>query len=395
MSYQAQHVKISGKTFEHREEFKRHGGQWDGATKTWEFGTLPVDLVAKFEATVGLAVQKIGEPRTVYQPGDAQPDGSKTPGDAMPDAPAPIVRAKPIADVDGRTEFYGEGREYFGRYVGAEPRLYAEFHSLGAMVDFVERLPPGRPAIAYERGLDAREFTGTWSMADAIKLARNGWSAGVEKAQEAMAILNADHATKRGREYSVAGSRPNVGRMLASNPLHMVRRTKREGTKVTTLYVSTNASGSVDADDLIIRAACVAAIADMMENSGYSCEIIATDHTWATGADNDHPIAQAAIRLKTAGEALNLNDIVFGLGHPSMRRRFNFAIKGMSDVTYPIHKSMGQAGQAFTKSHRPEPGSYFIDKIDPGAITGDTFIERVRSAFVKIVPKDFPIHLTE
>jgi hypothetical protein len=393
MSYQAQHVKISGKTFEHREEFKRHGGQWDGASKTWEFGTLPLDKVAEFEKTVGLVVHKIGEPRTVYQPGDAQPDGSKTPGDAMPDAPAPVVRAKPIADVDGRTEFYGEGREYFGRYVGAEPRLYAEFHSLGAMVDFVERLPPGPKG--FDRGPDAHDFTGTWSMPEAIKLARDGWSAGVDKAQAAMAILNADHATKRGREYSVAGSRPNVGRMLASNPLHMVRRTKREGTKVTTLYVSTNAAGGVDASDLIIRASCVAAIADMMENNGYSCEIIATDHTFARGDDNDHPTAQAAIRLKTAGEVLNLADIVFGLGHPSMRRRFNFAIKGMSDATRAIHRDMGMAGQAFTRSHRPEPGSFFIDKINPDDITGRTFIERVRSAFVKIVPKDFPIHLAE
>ncbi|MDT9703008.1 hypothetical protein, partial [Streptomyces sp. P17] len=64
---------------------------------------------------------------------------------------------------------------------------------------------------------------------------------------------------------------------------------------------------------------------------------------------NDMPGAQTAVTLKHAGEKLNLDDLVFALGHPSFLRRFNFACVSQAVECREIWSSQGMPRSAFGK----------------------------------------------
>jgi hypothetical protein len=220
-----------------------------------------------------------------------------------------------------------------------------------------------------------------------------GWSEGVELAEQILEQLTGRNAIERRRKYSVAGGMLNVGRLLAGNPLHMVSRPKQPGKKIITFFVEASMSSSVKARYAIIRAAITAAIVDILEMNGFSCEIvmIATSNYSTRGK----PACQIATTLKKAGELFSLNDFVFALGHPSYFRRFSFAVKGSDQRLKQIWHSMGFLGDAFNEDHPTASNEFYIGKIDHylrNLINDEgTLIEQAIQIWDLITSDDLPI----
>lgn len=136
---------------------------------------------------------------------------------------------------------------------------------------------------------------------------------------------------------------------------------------------------------LIIRAAIVAAFADILEGRGYSCQLVAV--TMQARSFSGDPGAQTAVTIKHAGEKLNLADIVFALGHPSFLRRFNFACVSQSDECRDIWSSQGTPKPAFGREmNRNE---FYVRHIDTN-YKGD-FMEVARKMLPKIKPRGLPL----
>lgn len=360
-------AKITGNTFAHR-NYLRTVGNWNGVGKFW---TVPDNATEYLDA-----IRNLGG-MTVTLDGDAKPET------------VPTVERKPVpvATQAGRTIVYGNRTDRLNTFADKNPIVFAGFQSLNDCVEFVANINYSQFDGRRSTGWQLSSWNGTNNMKEALDLARNGWSTGVDKAKEALAILEADQAKTRQRLYSVAGGRVNVGKMLAGNPLHMSRRARQPGKKVVTLFVELVMSNSVPVDDAINRAASVASMCDLLELSGYSCEIVGV---------NSSRMYQVTIELKAAGEALNLNDLVFALGHPSMLRRLCFAIAAVNPAMSRHWGSMGETSVAFDDTTPVDPGSFYIGGLtntNQNRIKGKTFIERVRSTFPIIVPDNFPVTL--
>lgn len=371
-------IIVSGKTFEHRETIKALGGKWNGTDKTWQFAD-------------GADVSNLrGLPGVRIDGAAAQTPSREAPA-KRPAGPASVA-----TKVTDATAFYGNTDLRFNTLADQNPMSFAGFKSLNDMCDFVENIREC-DGVAWDMTKARRDHTGTWGMSETLIIARTGWTDGVKKAMEALEVIETDHASARQRKAVIAGGRVNVGRMLTGDPLHMIRRARQPAKKVITLFVELGGVMSIEAENFIIRAAAVAAMCDILEVNEYSCEIVGVHSTRKMG-DGDGPLFQTTIELKAAGEALNLNDLVFALGHPSMLRRFIFGINTMNPITRKYLSNMGKPTAAFTDEHPTATGEFCISKIAPNVqdqITGKTFKDRVRSMFPLIVPAGFPVSLTE
>lgn len=342
-------VVVTGKTFDIRDRLKSLGGRWNADDMQWEFYTLSSELRREFNARVGTMV--------VDKPGDVAPRQRKPSLVAISDWDA--------IDVSRKTNMFGDDPTWFNYFADQNPTSYFGFSSLSALVRCIETMP------AKIINDDTNDRNGAWErgrfgwyasecMPDAIDIARNGWPEGVEMAQEVHEKLIGKHAIERRRKHSVAGGSVNIGRLLAGNPDHMRSRPKQPGKKVITFFVESSFSSSIDSDNVIIRAATVAAIVDILEMNGYSCEIVATANT----RHRARPSWQIVTTLKAAGEPLALNDIVFALGHTSYFRRLNLGLMALDPDLSDVWKTGGYPSNAFTDRHPVKANEIYIGRID-------------------------------
>jgi len=406
-------ITISGRgTFSHRETIKSLGAVWNGVDRIWTLPDFtPAHKLNELRALPGIVITM---PDNKIMMGNApvQPRREPSPviigwdiGEPEPsprdDVMGRIIDGmladlaggfgnRDLPNLAGSVAIHGNDQTWLGRF-DKHPSAFFGFASFADMLDFVDATPE---AIRKDRQNGRNEgwstgdasWSGSSTMQHAMALARDGWRAGVVKAKEAAEIIEGDHAQARQRVHGLAGGRVNVGRMLSGSPVHMVHRPRRDGVKVITLLVDVWMASAIAADDAIIRAACVAAMCDVLENSGYSCEIVAVGSAYQNGRR-----FQMATNIKQAGDALNLEDVTFALGHPSMLRRLCFALAANEPVLRRFWEGMGDQEAAFVDC---DPGAFYINKLNGGLGSG-SFANKVRRAFKKIVPEEFPINLSE
>lgn len=365
-------VVVTGKTWELRDRLRTLGGRWNADSKGWEFHTLSPEHRAEFTATVGVLIHdKPGAPipprqSPRYSHTELQPprvDVEKLISDVLDD----IDNEPPQRSNGSKSNIFGDDQSWFNYFYDQNPTGFFGFSSLSAMTKYIEGLPENRRnGQGWKR--DRAQWAGSECIPDAIDIARKGWADGVEMAQEVHQALIGQHARERRRKHNVAGGSVNVGRLLAGNPAHMLARPKQPGTKVVTFFVEAFMSMGIDADNAIIRAALIGAIADILEMNGYSCEIVSIATARVDNVSDRGAAYQIATMLKAAGETLDLNDVIFGLGHPSYFRRFCFACVGSDRDLRRTWPNMGFPAKAFhADNHPPKANEFFVDKIPLGS----------------------------
>lgn len=372
-------VVVTGKTWELRDRLKSLGGRWNDDAKHWEFYTLSPEHRRDFNAHVGVMIS------------DTLPPRRATPI-AVDDWDAIEARAP------GKTNMFGDDQTWFNYFADQNPVAYFGFTSLSALAHCVESIPQSivRDETndrngAWERG--RFEWYASECMPDAIGIARDGWSEGVELAQEVHEKLIGRHAVQRRRKHSVSGGSVNIGRLLAGNPDHMISRPKQPGKKIVTFFTESSFANSIKSEHIIIRAALIAAIVDILEANGFSCEIVATANT----VHRRKPSWQIVTVLKAAGETLALNDIVFALGHTSYFRRLNLGLMALDPDLIDVWESGGMPSDAFTKKHPTKPNEIYIGRIehsDRFKIDNDApLITKAMQIFDIVFKQNLPIEL--
>lgn len=339
---------VSGKTFEIRELLKSKGGKWNESSRVWEFQKLSIADRVDITEHMGVSVtERVNE---------QSPKSWRV----------PVPPREPIEqdDVDtGKTTKFGDDHTWFNYFDQKNPISFFGFSGMEALAKYVEAIPF---SITKER-LDDRnsawdthngDWAGTSSMSDALQMAREGWSEGVAIAEGIVEQFSARNAIERRRKHSVAGGSVSVGRMLARNPMHMNKRYKSPGKRIITFFSEAIMSSSISARNAATRAAVIAAVVDLLEHHGYQCEIISVMSADRYGL----PVYQFTTTLKDAGEALNINDVIFGLGHPSFLRRLGFATCATDENLRDIWSSMGTPTPSF-KPHQLKENEYYIGAI--------------------------------
>lgn len=354
-------IFVTGRTYDHRHLLSvTMGGRFNAGAKRWEFISLCKEHQDMLAKTPGVIVTERPELDDYTVP--------------LPQSP----RHTPLTEQIHK-KFRGDDRAWIGNFVDPNPVCHFGFSSLGAMVDYIERIPKITHTDTRRNhawATDREEWAGTASMDEAFKLARDGWPEGIQLAEMIVERLTGDNAVQRKRKYSIAGGSVNVGRLLSGNPQHMIHRPKQPGSRVITLFCEVGMSASINAVDAILRAAIVAAVSDVLETNGFQCDIVAVDTT--TEGNDRNASCYITTTLKKAGEPLNLNDVVFGLGHPSVCRRLCFAVMASDDALIDVCDSgcYGSPGNAFNKDHSTKKNEFYLKRLEKkytGSLIGRAF----------------------
>jgi hypothetical protein len=204
------------------------------------------------------------------------------------------------------------------------------FASVEAFAKHVKGTPEGWHDSAHESG--NKDWRGTETMAEAINLAVNGWREGADKAAKLREKISAlKPSARRLIKYSVAGATPNIPRYLAGNPMHMrtYDTVKSRQRPVITLVSDIGANNNVEGETFLNRAAVIAAIVDVIEDSGYSCHVIGYFGTKAKAfGERVHARvhARCAVTIKEPDQPVDIGRMAFALGHAAVFRRLGFAV---------------------------------------------------------------------
>lgn len=200
------------------------------------------------------------------------------------------------------------------------------------VADMAAAAPIGDPPRAWNRYQGAHlDDADSWigckgGFAGAHRMARDGWPEGAERARRVRdALAIALPALPRLTRYDVAGQIPDVRRAIAGNPQAM-RRPQPDSAKrrpVLTLACSTAVSWQVNASVMVAQAAVNCAIADALEDAGYSVEIFNIIRAQSSGGAF---VAEAALRIKVAGAPLSLSNAAYGMGHTAIFRGLALAL---------------------------------------------------------------------
>lgn len=191
-----------------------------------------------------------------------------------------------------------------------------------------------------------RWFCGTSTFEQAVDLLRNGWSDKAVTLTQKLntAIKQTAPITKQRNVNGVCGYQPIVPLYLAGVPTNMVsKQMVKVKSKVINITKSLNYSSRVDKQQIEEESIKALQIVHKLERQGYRVNL----HI-ALGTHADNKDILCRIKIKDAGEKLNISKLAFPLVHPSMLRRLYFRyIEVCPDVTdgyargygYPVETS--------------------------------------------------------
>lgn len=243
-----------------------------------------------------------------------------------------------------------------------KPTARMHFDSLAELAAMIPaKAPLGLDGSEHWTKQDEGFYGKTKGMGDALKLARDGWQEGADRALPLLDRVNFARPVKRALvRYDVAGAVPNVARYLAGTPLHMKNKAPSQTNQrpIITLVSSTAAPWYVKPETFEAAAVAALAIVDRLEDAGFRVEIIAgrresndsTGTADATGKNNTKgDRSEVFFRLKAAQDPLDVARVVFGIGHPAVHRRLLFAVGEM----HPAYKKSLGSWQGYAVAIAP------------------------------------------
>lgn len=167
-----------------------------------------------------------------------------------------------------------------------------------------------------------RHWTGTNNYEEAVDLLKHGADDLSKRLEKAYQIKAADVGNKivTRSHYDVVGFQASVPRYLQGIPTSMVNQKKVvQKAKVITLNKDMNYNCGWSVEDIINESAKALAIVKKIEGTGVRVNL---NLCWVAQAG--YQKVGCKIRLKNAGERLNVSKLAFVMAHPSMLRRILF-----------------------------------------------------------------------
>ncbi len=204
--------------------------------------------------------------------------------------------------------------------------LLQVWSSFSEFVDYVEKTPSSKhwskTGRARRSGKDSyNDWTG-WT--EALELAKNGWSYGTQIVGNSTAqIMGTRYSTKRtdGFDLGVSGMFPEVGAVLTGSPLcHVTIAEGRQMVgKVVRITADLVCNAYVTGQQMKLYGAALCILVQTIERSGASVEVVGAFDVQSL-RHTEYYLCHR-IRLKDAGQPLDMDRLAFMLGHPASLRR--------------------------------------------------------------------------
>lgn len=141
-----------------------------------------------------------------------------------------------------------------------------------------------------------------------------------------------NYANRRTYSAAVVGCAPHVPNYISGNPNGMIRtHVVRQPSPVVTFAYNTGVYGGVNKEDIICATAEMVSAIMILEAKGIRVNFYTVNYDY-----NGETTVSYAIKIKTAGEYMDLLKMVYPMAHPSMNRRHKFRF---TEVTPGIPKS--------------------------------------------------------
>lgn len=181
------------------------------------------------------------------------------------------------------------------------------------------------------------------TLADAHKMAAEGWVEGAEKARKFTDLLTNAIGGLIDRieiNYDVEGHAIDIGRFVQNEPECWMRfdveKVQQPAVKYIRIVVNGTASAGVDADTIMGRGSCVAALVELLEFAGNRCEVVL-----ALSTRSQYNMC-VLTTVKQFDEPLDMPKIAYTLAHPSVLRVHHFSF--METMPGRIRQGMSVPG---------------------------------------------------
>lgn len=191
----------------------------------------------------------------------------------------------------------------------------------------------------------------TRSMADAIKLAANGWTGGAARIQAGQlrhfeAISN--RILRDDPVNDVEGCGFDVSLVLANEPEAWLRYEQSiaevQGVgNIIRIVLNASVSSGIETEVIFRRGEAVAAVCELLEHAGRRVELIVLPVVSRCSRDAKTKRIESTLLVKDAHQPMDFARLAFALCHPSLLRRFGFKIieEAGSDYDYFTSASYG------------------------------------------------------
>lgn len=247
------------------------------------------------------------------------------------------------------------------------------FETFDALLDYAEGstdMAYGRQSRTFERNCHSpNAWYGTPTFEAAMQQARFGWPEGLEKIAAISNAVNEAVAqramTRQETFYATSGAVVDIGRFTGGEPECMMNFVEDAavGRKILTIRVNVSASCSNESYRLFNRGAAVIALVDLLEQNGFSCEIIAFDTTAWNGS-----LYTVEAPLKVCGYQLDRDRLAFGLCSPSFLRRVLFSVEEREPAN--VRRAFDIGGCYGSPANRPTERSTEENGVNLGAMYG-------------------------
>lgn len=238
------------------------------------------------------------------------------------------------------------------------------FQTMDELVRFCQSPKPVHRGNCSSRNGD-KYFTHTYTWDEAVTLATKGWTRGVENARKYSGRLFnvvASQIEQPRYLYDVEGLDFDVARVLSGEPEVWLEEHPKKSSapgRIITIVYNIGCSGGINASTIEARGAVATALVELLEFGGYSVELIARADTEGHGK-----IFHQKVTVKRAGQPLDLTEVAFVLGHPSMLRRFLFSVRehGPADLLHALNVGSGYGMSTSTREGKAR-GDIYLDRM--------------------------------
>jgi hypothetical protein len=247
------------------------------------------------------------------------------------------------------------------------------FETFDALLDFAEGATDMREGARASREINSSRnaWAGTRDFDTAIRQARFGWPEGLEKIAAVSDAVNAAIAqrsmTRQEVTFAHSGAVVDIGRFCGGEPECMMNfiEDATAGKKIVQVRVNVAASCSNKPERLFNRGAAVVALVDLLEQNGFSCEIV----VFETMSARRHCYTVEA-PVKVCGYQLDRDRLAFALCSPAFLRRVLFSVEEREDAATRAAFGIGIGGGYGTPSDRASEFSDAERGVHLGAMHG-------------------------
>jgi hypothetical protein len=201
-------------------------------------------------------------------------------------------------------------------------------HEFGSLTEFAEYAEKAANESGSSHDAYDWKWSGARSFQEAVNWAKRGWS---EERPSVLAVL--DPVREQLMQimdlhpelvYDMVGIEPDIDRFVSGEldcMLDEMYVPSPKAGKVLTVLVDGCVNSNVEADEILRRGCAIVALVEVLQTCGFELEI------WSeisVGNWEKSGTVSMLTKLHRAGENIDLDQIMFGLAHPSMLRRLGF-----------------------------------------------------------------------